>query len=58
VLAVRRQREAGRLAAQQSGAAPPPPDWPASPGQAGREPAAPGAARPERSVSGDFAPPV
>jgi len=51
VLAVRRQREADRLAARQAGAAVQPAAWPASP--AGQEPA-----RQERSVSGDFAPPV
>ena len=58
VLAVRRQRAADRLAAQQAGTAVQPPAWPASPAQAGQEPASQEPARQERSVSGDFAPPV
>ncbi len=74
VLAVRRQREAHRLAAQQAGTAPGPPPGPggvpapaAQPAAAAAQPPAwsPGPAqggqepaRQERSVSGDFAPPA
>jgi uncharacterized RDD family membrane protein YckC len=73
VLAVRRQREADRLAAQQAGAASAPAAAPAgqaaaaagsaaeaqaTAGRPGAEPAAPGPARPEQTVPGDFAPPV
>ena len=62
VLAVRRQREVDRLAAQQAGAA----AGSAAEAQAaeaqaarpGAEPAAPGPARQEQTVPGDFAPPV
>ncbi len=63
VLAVRRQREVDRLAAQQAGAAPAPaagsaPEPQAAAASPGAEPAAPGPARQEQTVPGDFAPPV
>ena len=66
VLAVRRQREADRLAAQQAGPAPAPAaaaagaaaEAQAAAARPGAEPAAPSPARPEQTVPGDFAPPV
>ena len=63
VLAVRRQREMDRLAAQQAGAAATAATAPAAEAQAaaarpGAEPAAPAPARAEQTVPGDFAPPV
>ena len=63
VLAVRRQREVDRLAAQQAGAAATAATAPAAEAQAaaarpGAEPAAPAPARAEQTVPGDFAPPV